>query len=45
MGKFAMGLLIGLMIGLVFSEQIFPDGFSNTVQHWGENVRSKIPGR
>lgn len=45
MGKFVMGLLIGLMIGLVFSEQIFPDGFSNAVQHWGENVRSKIPGR
>ena len=45
MGKFVMGLIIGLMIGLVFAEEIFPDGFSNAVQHWGENVRSKIPGR
>jgi len=45
MGKFVMGLMIGLVIGLVFSEQIFPDGFNNAVSHWGERVRSKIPGR
>jgi hypothetical protein len=45
MGKFFMGLIIGLMIGLVFSDQIFPDGFNNAVQHWSQNVRSKIPGR
>ena len=45
MGKFAMGLFMGLLIGLIFSEQIFPDGFGNAVQHWGEQVRSKVPGR
>jgi len=45
MGKFVMGLIIGLMAGLVFSDQIFPEGFNNAVQHWGEHVRSKIPGR
>ena len=44
MGKFAMGLVIGLMMGLIFSEELFPEGFSNAVQHWGENVRSQIPG-
>jgi len=45
MGKFVMGLMIGLLIGLVFSDQIFPDGFNNAVSHWGERVRSNIPGR
>ena len=44
MGKFAMGLVIGLMMGLIFSEELFPEGFSNAVQHWGENFRSQIPG-
>jgi len=45
MGKFVTGLMIGLLIGLVFSDQIFPDGFNSAVSHWGERVRSKIPGR
>ena len=45
MGKFVMGLIIGLMTGLVFADQVFPEGFNNAVQHWGEHVRSKIPGR
>ena len=45
MGKFVTGLMIGLLIGLVFSDQIFPDGFNNAVSHWGERARSKIPGR
>jgi hypothetical protein len=45
MGKFVMGLIIGLLMGLVFADQVFPDGFNNAVSHWGERVRSKIPGR
>ena len=45
MGRFVIGLVIGLMIGLIFSEEIFPEGFNNAVQHWAENLRSKIPGR
>jgi len=45
MGKFVGGLLIGLVIGLIFSETLFPDGFNNTVQHWAEGVREHVPGR
>jgi len=45
MGRFVIGLVIGLMVGLIFSDEIFPEGFNNAVQHWGENLRSKIPGR
>ena len=45
MGRFVMGLLIGLVIGLIFAENIFPDGFSHAVEQWGEHVRSHVPGR
>jgi len=45
MGKFIGGLLIGLIMGLVFSENLFPDGFNNWVQHQAEDIRNNIPGR
>jgi len=45
MGKFVMGLLIGLLAGLIFAESLFPEGFSNAVAHWAEQVRSHVPGR
>jgi len=34
MGKFVAGLLLGLIVGLIFSENLFPDG-----------IRSHVPGR
>lgn len=45
MGKFVLGLLIGLAVGLAFADTIFPDGFNATVQRWGEQIRSEMPGR
>ena len=44
MGRFVVGLLIGLAVGLIFAENIFPDGFSNAVEHWAEQVRNQMPG-
>jgi hypothetical protein len=45
MGKFVMGLLIGLVVGLAFADVIFPAGFNAAVEQWGEQVRREIPGR
>jgi hypothetical protein len=45
MGKFVAGLLIGLIVGLVFSENLFPDGFDNWIQHEAQGIRSAVPGR
>ena len=45
MGKFVMGLLIGLVVGLAFADVIFPDGFNAAIGHMGEHVRREIPGR
>ncbi len=45
MGRFVMELVIGLIIGTVFSEDIFPNGFSAAVEQWGAQIRSEIPGR
>jgi hypothetical protein len=45
MGKFVGGLLIGLILGLVFSENLFPDGFDNWVQQQAADIRSHVPGR
>ena len=45
MGRFVGGLLIGLIVGLVFSETLFPDGFNSWVQRQAEDIRSQIPGR
>ncbi|HKU65666.1 MAG TPA: hypothetical protein VJQ06_11465 [Rhizomicrobium sp.] len=45
MGKFVGGLVIGLILGLVFSENLFPDGFNNWVQSQVEGARSHMPGR
>ena len=39
MGKFVLGLLIGLMLGLALADTIFPDGFNAAAQKWGEHVR------
>jgi hypothetical protein len=44
MGKFAIGLVIGLLVGLVFAETLFPDGFSRAIELWAEQVRSHVPG-
>ncbi len=44
MGRFIVGLLIGLVLGLIFAENLFPDGFSNAVEHWAEQVRNQMPG-
>jgi hypothetical protein len=45
MGKFVLGLLIGLTVGLVFADSVFPDGFDAAVQRWGVQIRSEMPGR
>ena len=45
MGKFVGGLLIGLIIGLIFSETLFPDGFNSWVEHEAQDIRSHVPGR
>jgi hypothetical protein len=45
MSKFAIGLGVGLILGFIFSEDVFPDGFSSAVGGWGEHLRSQIPGR
>jgi len=45
MGKFVMGLLIGLVVGLAFADVVFPDGFNATVGRWGEQLRQEMPGR
>ncbi|HKX65425.1 MAG TPA: hypothetical protein VJM78_08950 [Rhizomicrobium sp.] len=44
MGKFVGGLVVGLILGLVFSENLFPDGFNNWVQSQVEDVRRRVPG-
>jgi hypothetical protein len=45
MSKFGIGLLVGLILGLIPSEDVFPDGFSSAVGGWGEHLRGQIPGR
>ena len=45
MGKFIGGLVIGLILGLVFSENLFPEGFNSWVQSQAQDVRSHVPGR
>ena len=45
MGKFITGLLIGLLIGLIFADMIFPDGFVHAVETWSVRVQHHIPGR
>jgi len=31
MGKFVSGVLLGVIVGTIFSENFFPDGFSTTL--------------
>ena len=45
MGKFVLGLVIGLMVGLIFADNIFPEGFNAAAENWAGEIRSKIPGR
>jgi len=45
MGKFVTGLLIGLLAGLIFADFVFPDGFSQAVEHWSTGLQHRIPGR
>ena len=45
MGKFVGGFLIGLILGLIFSQNLFPEGFNNWLQHQAEDIRSHVPGR
>jgi len=45
MGRFVAGLLIGLIVGLIFSENLFPDGFNNWIQREAQDIRSHVPGR
>jgi hypothetical protein len=45
MGKFVMGLLIGLVVGLAFADVVFPDGFGTAIERLGEQVRREVPGR
>ena len=45
MGKFVMGLVLGLLTGLVFADSLFPDGFPRALEHWSQNLQSQIPGR
>ena len=44
MGRFIIGLLIGLTVGLIFAENLFPDGFNRTVERWAEDIRNHVPG-
>lgn len=45
MGKFIMGLLIGLLTGLIFADIVFPDGFPHAVEQWSARILNHIPGR
>lgn len=45
MGKFVGGLLIGLILGLIFSETLFPDGFNRWVEQQAGDIRNHVPGR
>jgi hypothetical protein len=43
LGRFAIGFLGGLFVGLVFAPVLFPDGVVSALQHWADNVRSSMP--
>ncbi len=45
MGKFVIGLVIGLFAGLIFADVIFPDGFPRAVEQWSAKLQTRIPGR
>jgi hypothetical protein len=45
MGKFVTGLLLGLLLGLMFADVVFPEGFPHAVERWSTGVQSRIPGR
>jgi hypothetical protein len=45
MGKFVAGLLLGLIVGLIFSENLFPDGFNYWIQNEAQGIRNHVPGR
>jgi hypothetical protein len=45
MGKIIGGFLIGLIVGLVFSDTIFPDGFGRWVEQQAAGIQSRVPGR
>jgi hypothetical protein len=41
MVKFVGGLLIGMILGAIFSDYIFPDGPGIAVQHWVHGIMSR----
>jgi len=45
MGRVIGGLVIGLIIGRMFSATLFPDGFNSWVEHQAQDIRSSVPGR
>jgi len=45
MGKFVTGLLLGLLLGLMFADVVFPEGFPHAVEQWSVGVQNRIPGR
>jgi hypothetical protein len=45
MGKFVTGLLLGLLLGLMFADTVFPEGFPHAVERWSTGVQNRIPGR
>ncbi len=43
MGRFFGALLIGLVLGAIFAEFIFPEGFSAASQRWGYQIQRLLP--
>lgn len=44
MGRFIGGVCLGLVMGLIFSPLVFPDGIAVAVQHLSGELRKEIPG-
>lgn len=45
MVKVIVAFLMGVAIGLVFADQVFPDGFNQAAQRWADDLRDRVPGR
>jgi hypothetical protein len=43
MGKVFIGMVIGLLLGSLLRDVIFPDGIVTATNHLGDHIRSMIP--
>ena len=42
MGKFFGGLIIGILLGSLFAQSLFPDGVAVAIQHLGAHIHRLI---